>query len=256
VRLRGKVALVTGATSGIGAAAARGFAAQGARVVLAGRTEDRGQVQVDKIRGAGGTASFQKMDVSVEGDVRAAIDRTIAEHGRIDILLNNAGPVDLLMSGIDRPIHLLPTENFDAIMRVALHGPFWCSKYALPHMMEQRAGSIINISSISASIGLPGIPAYSAAKGGLSALTRQMAVDYGSYGIRVNAILVGLIIHEGSAAAVADPAVREAHQKRHLTRLGEADDVVNAAIYLGSDESTFVTGTHLTVDGGVLIKSR
>ncbi|MET0987612.1 MAG: SDR family NAD(P)-dependent oxidoreductase [Steroidobacteraceae bacterium] len=256
MRLAGKVALVTGASRGIGAAIARGFAKQGASVVLCARNRERGEEAAAFIRSEGGTAIFCPTDVAEEEQVRSVVDATIREFGRIDVLVNNAGPVDLLLSGTDRPMHLITTQQFDAVLRVALHGPAWCCKYTLPHMMQQRSGSIINISSVAARVGLPSVPAYSAGKGGLSALTRQLAFDYGTYGIRVNAILVGMIIHEGSAAAVANPTVLESHRKRHLTRLGEPEDVVNAAVYLGSDESVFVTGTHLTVDGGALIKSR
>lgn len=256
MRLKDKVALVTGATRGIGAAIARGFAKEGAKVVLCARNREAGAEVARSICSEGGVALFQATDVADESQVREVVDKTVAEFGRIDVLVNNAGPVDLLLSGTDRPLHLITTQQFDAILRVALHGPAWCSKYALPHMMKQHAGSIINISSVSARVGLPGVPAYSAAKGALSALTRQLAFDYGAHGIRANAILVGMIIHEGSATAIADPNALEMHRKRHLTRLGEPQDVVNAALYLAADESAFVTGTHVTVDGGALIKSR
>jgi NAD(P)-dependent dehydrogenase (short-subunit alcohol dehydrogenase family) len=256
MRLAGKVALVTGATRGIGAAIARGFASQGASVVLCGRNQEAGTAIVQSIVSDGGRALFQATDVANESQVRSLIASAVDAFGRIDVLVNNAGPVDLLLSGTDQPLHLISTPQFDSILRVGLYGAVWCAKYALPHMMQQRSGSIINVSSVAARVGLPRVPAYSAAKGALSALTRQLAFDYGEHGIRVNAILVGMIIHEGSASAVSDPKVLEVHRQRHLTRLGEPQDVVNAALYLASDESTFVTGTHITVDGGALIKSR
>ena len=176
--------------------------------------------------------------------------------GKLDVLVNNAGPVDLIQSGTDRRAHELSSDAFDRIVRVTLYGPFWCCKYALPHMMAAGGGSIINISSIAAVTGLPMLPAYSAAKGGLSALTRQLAFDYGQYRIRANAIVTGLIVHEGSQGQVDTPEKYQAYRARHLTRLGVPDDIANAAIYLASDESEFVTGSHINVEGGVLVKSR
>ena len=256
MRLEGKVAFITGATSGIGAVMARRFAAQGASVVIAARREDRGQAVVEDIRSAGGRAAFQRMDTAIEADVRASIEFAVSTFGKLDVLVNNAGPVDLIQSGTDRRAHELSSEAFDRIVRVTLYGPFWCCKYALPHMIAAGGGSIINISSIAAVTGLPMLPAYSAAKGGLSALTRQLAFDYGQYRIRANAIVTGLIVHEGSQGQVDTPEKYQAYRARHLTRLGVPDDIANAAIYLASDESEFVTGSHINVEGGVLVKSR
>jgi NAD(P)-dependent dehydrogenase (short-subunit alcohol dehydrogenase family) len=256
VRLKDKVAFITGATSGIGAVMARRFAEQGATVVLAARRTDKGEAIVEQIRAAGGQAAFHRMDQSSEGDVAASIDFAASKFGTVNVVVNNAGPVDLLQSGTDRLAHELPTEGFDQIVKVTLYGPFWCCKHALPHMIKAGGGSIVNISSIAAVTGLPMVPAYSAAKGGLSALTRQLAFDYGRYNIRVNSILTGLIVHEGSAGQVDTPEKYKAYRVRHLTRLGVPDDVANAAIYLASDESEFVTGSEINVEGGVLVKSR
>ena len=256
MRLKDKVAFITGATSGIGAVMARRFAEQGAKVIIAARRENLGNAVVEDIRNAGGEAVFQRMDTSKEADVEAAIAFAVQTFGTVNVLVNNAGPVDLITSGADRPVHELATEAFDQIVKVALYGPFWCCKYALPHMMAAGSGSIVNISSISAVTGLPMVPAYSAAKGGLSALTRQLAFDYGAYNIRANGIITGLIVHEGSQRQVDTPEKYKAYRVRHLTRLGVPDDIANAAIYLASDESAFVTGSHINVDGGVLVKSR
>jgi NAD(P)-dependent dehydrogenase (short-subunit alcohol dehydrogenase family) len=256
VRLKDKVAFITGATSGIGAVMAQRFAAQGAKVVIAARREDKGQAVVDAIRSAGGEAVFHRMDTAVEDDVRASIDFAVRTFGALNVLVNNAGPVDLIQSGADRRAHELSTDAFDRIVKVTLYGPFWCCKYALPHMMQAGGGSIVNISSIAAVTGMPMLPAYSAAKGALSAMTRQLAFDYGPHNIRVNAIITGLIVHEGSKAQVDTPEKYNAYRARHLTRLGVPDDIANAAIYLASDESEFVTGSHINVEGGVLVKSR
>jgi meso-butanediol dehydrogenase / (S,S)-butanediol dehydrogenase / diacetyl reductase len=256
MRLKGKVAFITGATSGIGAVMARRFAAQGAKVVLAARRTDKGNAIVEEIRKSGGEAAFCRMDQAVEADVSAAIDFAARTFGGLNILVNNAGPVDLISSGADRRVHELSTQAFDQITRVTLYGPFWCCKYAIPYMMKAGGGSIVNISSVAAVTGLPMVPAYSAAKGALSALTRSIAFDYGQYNIRCNAIITGLIVHEGSRGQVDTPAKEQAYRARHLTRLGVPDDIANAAIYLASDESEFVTGSHINVEGGILVKSR
>ena len=256
MRLKGKVAFITGATSGIGAVMAQRFAAQGAKVVLAARREDKGLAIVAEIQRQGGEAAFHRMDQGIEADVAASVEFAANRFGKLDVLVNNAGPVDLIQSGTDRKAHEITTSAFDQIMKVTLYGPFWCCKYAIPHMIKAGAGSIVNISSIAAVTGMPMLPAYSAAKGGLSALTRQLAFDYGANGIRANAIITGLIVHEGSRSQVDTPEKYKAYRVRHLTRLGVPDDIANAAIYLASDESAFVTGSHLNVEGGILVKSR
>jgi NAD(P)-dependent dehydrogenase (short-subunit alcohol dehydrogenase family) len=256
MRLKGKRAFITGATSGIGAVMAQRFAEQGAMVTIAARREALGQAVAEKIRKAGGQALFQRMDIADEQSVKASITRAAEHFGGLDVLVNNAGPVDLVTAGVDRVAHLLDTDGFDKVMKITLYGPFWCCKYALPYMMQANKGSIVNISSVAAVSGLPGLPAYSAGKGGLSALTRSLAFDYGRYNIRANGIITGLIIHEGSAMMVDTPEKVAARRATHLTRLGCPDDIASAAIYLASDESDFVTGSHINVEGGVLTKSR
>lgn len=256
MRLKNKVAFVTGATSGIGAVLARRFAAQGAKVVIAARRVEKGNAVAEEIRAAGGEAAFVRMDTNLETEVQAAIEFAVQTFGRLNVLVNNAGPVDLIQAGTDKRIHELPTEDFDRIVKVTLYGPYWCCKYAIPHLIRAGGGSIVNISSIAAVTGMPMLPAYSAAKGGLSAMTRQLAFDYGPYNIRANAIIAGLIVHEGSKSQVDTPEKYQNYRIRHLTRLGVPDDIANAAIYLASDESEFVTGSHINVEGGVLVKSR
>jgi meso-butanediol dehydrogenase/(S,S)-butanediol dehydrogenase/diacetyl reductase len=256
MRLLNKVAFITGATSGIGAVMARRFAAQGAAVVLAARRAAEGEKIAQSIRDAGGRAAFTKMDQSIEAQVKDAIAFAAREFGKIDVLVNNAGPVDLIASGADRRVHELDSAVFDQIMKVSIYGPFWCCKYAIPQMIQAGKGAIVNISSIAAVTGMPMLPAYTASKGALSAITRQIAFDYGANNIRCNAIVTGFIEHEGSRGQVDTPAKRAAYQSRHLTRLGVPDDIANAAIYLASDESDFVTGTSIDVEGGILVKSR
>lgn len=255
MRLEKKVALVTGGSRGIGAGIARRFAAEGARVIIAARSQGDGQSVVEQIRTIGGHARFVQTDVAVEEDVERCILTAVEEYGSLDVLVNNAGPTDLILDGTEKPVDRLSTDDFTAILKVGLYGPLWCTKYAIPQMTAAGGGSIVNITSMAGRRGLPGTPAYTAAKGALDALTRQTAVDYASVGIRVNALVLGLIIHEMTEPLIAAAGIGLALRRLQLTRFGEPDDVALAAIYLASDESAFVTGTTLDVDGGALAKA-
>lgn len=245
MRLDGKVALISGSTRGIGRTMAEMFAAEGAKVAVTGRTAEKGEKVAQRIRDAGGDAAYVPLDVSDEGSVRDAVEATVERFGRLTTLVNNAAPTELVGRGM-KPLHELTTDEWEAILRPALTGNvFWATKYAVPHLVAAGGGSIVNISSGGSLFGVPGISAYSAAKGGMNAVTRTIAVEYAEHGIRCNTIIVGRVVsHPGD---IGPPPTRE------LNRVGRPEDVVHPAIWLASDESEWITGTSIVADGGVAI---
>ena len=254
MRLNQKVAIVTGSTRGVGAEIARRYAREGARVVVTGRTSQRGQAVVEEIRAGGGEAVFTPSDLTSEDSVRELVEATVAAYGRVDILVNNAAATEMIPVGA-KPVGELSTEEFEAGLRVAVYGTFWCAKYAIPRMVETGGGSVVNISSMTATRGFPCTPAYAASKGAVNALSRQMAADYGLHGVRVNTIIIGLVITELSAGVAGTPELaRGTIGLQFVPRLGECQDVAHLAVYLGSDESTFITASEMTVDGGSTMK--
>ena len=181
MRLEGKVAFISGSTRGIGRTLAEMFADEGAKVVVSGRSVEKGEAVAQRIRDAGGDAMFVTLDVSDELSVRAAIDATVERYGQLTTLINNAAATDLVNRGM-KPMHEVTTDEWEAIMRTTLTGNvFWASKYAIPHLIAAGGGSIVNVSSGGAVFGVPGISVYSAAKGGMNAISRTMAVEYAPY---------------------------------------------------------------------------
>lgn len=248
-RLAGKVALVTGATSGIGEVTARLFAREGARVVLAARSREKGEAIAAEIAAAGGTALYVATDVTDPASVEACFARVDETFGRLDVLFANAGG----STSADGPVTEAPLEEFWRCIKLDLFGTWLCARAAIPLMRRGGGGSIVNNASIVAEMGIPNRDAYTAAKGGIVALTRSMAVEFAKDRIRVNVVVPG---------AVGTPRVlafleREPHLKKqwdsYLLGIAEPIDVARAVLWLASDESARTTGHKLPVDSGILI---
>ena len=250
-RLQGKVCLITGAGSGIGQASARLFAKEGALVVVADIDLRSAKATVSGIRKAGGDAAAEQVDVTDETQAVALAQRVVKRFKRIDVLFNNAG-----ISGVGDVLETSP-DLFDRVMTVNVRGVYLMSRAVVPHMIKRRSGSIINMSSCIAEIGLARRVSYAASKGAVLAMTKSMQVDLASHGIRVNALLPGTImtpfVERYLKESYADPEEGYASiRKRQLTsELGKPEDVAYAALYLASDESRFVMASGLVVDGGV-----
>jgi NAD(P)-dependent dehydrogenase (short-subunit alcohol dehydrogenase family) len=252
VRLQDKITLITGSGSGIGRSSALLFASEGATVIVNDLVEDKGRETVEEIHQAGGKALFIQADTTDPEAVKAMVEQAIEAYGRIDVLFNNAG-----VSGVGA-IHEVDPDDWDRVIKINIRGVFLPSKYVLPHMMERREGSIINMSSCIAEIGLARRASYSATKGAVLALTKSMQVDYAPYQIRVNALLPGTIltpfVENYLRTSYDDPEEAiESLKKRQLSGdLGRPEDVAKAALFLASDESKFMMGSPLYIDGGVV----
>jgi NAD(P)-dependent dehydrogenase (short-subunit alcohol dehydrogenase family) len=250
-RLRDKVCIITGAGSGIGQATARLFAAEGARVVVADVDDKGARSTVAGIKKGGGDAVAEHVDVTDEEDTKALAAKVARRFKRIDVLFNNAG-----ISGVGDVVETEP-ELFDRVMRVNVRGVYLMSRAVVPYMIKQRSGSIINMSSCIAEIGLARRVSYAASKGAVLSMTKSMQVDLAQHGIRVNALLPGTIltpfVERYIKESYKDPEEGYASiRKRQLTsELGRPEDIAPAALYLASDESRFVMASGLVIDGGV-----
>lgn len=244
--LDGKVALVTGGSSGIGRAAAVAFAREGARVTVADVNLAGGEETVDRIRGSGGQAIFVRTDVSKAADVEAMVARTVEAYGRLDCAFNNAGIVG------DRSfIHVHPENMWDLVIGIHLKGVWLCMKYEIIQMLEQGGGAIVNTSSVAGMVGYAGASPYVAAKHGIVGLTKTAALEYARKGIRANAISPGWTRTELINHLIGTPEQEERIGARHpMGRLCEPEEIAEAAAWLCSDTASFVTGAVLPVDGG------
>ena len=247
MRLKGKVALITGGARGQGAAEARLFAKEGARVVIADILDDAGAKVAAEIGESGGDAAYVHLDVTSEDEWREAVAETVARYGRLDVLVNNAG---IWRGGT---VEETSVEEWDLIMDVNARGVFLGTKVAIAEMRKAGGGSIINISSTAGLVGSPRSTAYTASKGAVRLLTKATAVQYGKEGIRANSIHPGPIDTDMAAQIWPDEKRRasSAATRTVIGRMGTPEDIAYGALYLASDESSFVTGSELVIDGGI-----
>ncbi len=246
-RFQDKVIIVTGATSGMGRAAAVAFAAEGARVVVGGRRQPEGEETVTMIKKAGGQGMFVHADVSREADVEQLVNRTVERFGRLDVAFNNAGTGGRGFV----PITEVTANDFEEILGVNLRSVAFGMKHEITAMLESGGGTIVNNASITALRPLPQLPLYSASKAAVVTLTKAAALEVAAKGVRVNAVCPATIETEMTAPALRDPAIREHLRAMHpVGRFGQAEEVAAAVLYLCSDEARFVTGVALPVDGG------
>ena len=246
-RLQDKVAIVTGSTSGIGIGIAKLYAAEGAKVVICGRRQAKGQAVVDEIVAAGGTAMYHFMDITDLSSIDALFADTEKEWGKVDILVNNAANVALKDGRVDE----LTVEMWDAIFESDMRGTFYTTKVAIPYMQKIGGGSIVNIGSMAACNGDISSTAYACAKAGVDMLTKMVATQYGKTGVRCNCVRPGLIVTPQNDAHVPQALKDIFLSNICVDRYGCPEDIGHLCVYLGSDESAYVTGQVMTVDGGL-----
>jgi NAD(P)-dependent dehydrogenase (short-subunit alcohol dehydrogenase family) len=244
--LDGKVAIVTGASRGIGAASARAFAAAGAIVVLAARTAQAIATIADEINASGGRALAIPTDVTDPESVQRLVETTVATFGRLDVAFNNAGAGQM-----PKPLAEISFEDFEAGLKANLYGAFLGMKFEIPAMLAAGGGAIVNMSSTAGLQGAPGMGPYAAGKHGVVALTRSAALDYGKSNIRVNALAPGPIVNE-QMSRLPEDRLQTIARFIPLGRLGRTEEVARAAVWLCSDDASFITGAVLSVDGGRL----
>jgi len=251
-KLKGKVALITGASTGLGRATALLFAQQGAKVVVAARRERESMNVVREIREAGGTAIFSQTDVSKADDCRRMVESAIEAFGKLDIAFNNAG-----VFSFGKPLAETEESTWDTILNINLKGTWLCMKYEIPAMLKTGGGAIINMSSVAGLIGTSlGIGAYHASKHGVIGLSKAAACEYGEKNIRINTVCPGVT----DDTDITDTwyksvdGIRNAFVKAHpIGRLGSPMDVANAVLFLASDEASYLTGVSLPIDGGYVV---
>jgi len=250
MRLKDKVAIITGAGAGIGKSIAEIFASEGAKVIVATRRATNGQPVADGIVSSGGSAIFVKCDVSSEEEVKALVEKAIQEYGRIDVLVNNAG-VNFV-----KEFEGVKPKDWDRVINTDLRGTYLCSWYCIPHMLKQGKGNIVNITTVHTLACLPGAAPYDAAKWAVVGLTKSLAVEFASRNIRVNALSPGLIdtqIWDDIKAAAPNLNECLGYWKSNIPagRVGTPQEIAYSAVFLASDEASYITGANILVDGGM-----
>ena len=250
-RVKDKVAVVTGGAKGIGKSACLLLAREGAAVAVTDIDDDAGREVVEEIRREGGEAEYFRLDVAEEKEVEEVMAAAAKKFGRLDILVNNAG-----IAGINKPTDQIPAEEWDRVIRINVNGVFFCTKHAIPHMKKAGGGSIINLSSIYGLVGAPDLPPYHASKGAVTLMTKTDAMLYARDKIRVNSvhpayIWTPLVEELAEQSPDGKEAFRRGLDEKHpIGHIGEPDDIGYGVVYLASDESKFVTGSELVIDGG------
>ena len=246
MRLKDKVAIITGAANGIGLAAAKTFAREGARIAMADFDEETGTKRADELSAEGYDAAFFQVNVADRTSVDSLVQNVLGHFGKIDILINNAGITR------DGMLHKLSAEDFQKVVDVNLTGVFNCAQAVVPAMVQQGSGRIINTSSVSGIYGNVGQTNYASTKAGVVGMTKTWAKELGRKGINVNAVAPGFI-ETGMTAAVPEKVIEQMKMLVPLGRLGLPEDIANAYLFLASDESKYVNGTTLHVDGGIMM---
>jgi meso-butanediol dehydrogenase / (S,S)-butanediol dehydrogenase / diacetyl reductase len=242
-RLAGRVALISGSTRGIGRSIAELFASEGAKVGVTGRTADRGQKVVQRIRESGGEAEYFSLDVTDESNVRDVVEAVAGQFGSLTTLINNAAPTAIIASGA-KPLAEFTTDEWNEIMTGTLTGNvFWATKYAWPHLKAAPGATIVNISSGASTMGQTGLGVYAAAKGGMNSITRTIAVEGAPHDIRCNAIIVGRVVAGSSDSG--------AGMIKDQSAIGNPMQIANTALFLSTDDSSFINGDLITADGGM-----
>ena len=248
IDLEGKVAVVNGASRGIGEAIARGLAACGAEVVLSSRKQESVQEVADSIIADGGQAVARSCHAGHLDEIETLIEGIRKDFGRLDILINNAATNPFF-----GPAAELPPAAFDKTVEVNLKGPYFMMSRAVPLMAQSGGGSVVNVASVAALVSLPGQAVYSMTKAGLISLTKSFAKEYGKMGIRVNAILPGIVETRFAAALVENPGIQKQLSRLPVPRAGQPEDMVGGVLYLVSESAAYTTGTTLIMDGGLTL---